>query len=101
MKKTAVWKKITVPYIKTNELIAKLQQLGADITPVKTGIIKPVIIPKFVDKVRSADWIVLQAKWCKIIFYNLDLAGADIRLIANARFAVVGKATEKSLQSIT
>lgn len=97
MKKTAVWKKITVPYIKTNELIAKLQQLGADITPVKTGIIKPVIIPKFVDKVRSADWIVLQAKWCKIIFYNLDLAGADIRLIANARFAVVGKATEKEL----
>ena len=61
-------RKITVPYIKTNELIAKLQQLGADITPVKTGIIKPVIIPKFVDKVRSADWIVLQAKWCKIIF---------------------------------
>ena len=33
----------------------------------------------------------------KSFFYNLDLAGADIRLIANARFAVVGKATEKEL----
>lgn len=82
-------------------MIAKLQQLGADVTPVKTGIINPIIIPEFADKVRSADWIVLQAKWCKIIFYNLDLAGADIRLIANARFAVVGKLQKKSLQSIT
>lgn len=91
-------RKITVPYIKTNELIAKLQQLGADITPVKTGIIKPVIIPKFVDKVRSADWIVFTSKnGVRTFFYNLELAGADIRLIANARFAVVGKATEKEL----
>ena len=39
-------RKITVPYIKTNELIAKLQQLGADVTPVKTGIINPIIIPE-------------------------------------------------------
>lgn len=91
-------RKITAPYIKTNELIAKLQQLGADITPVKTGIIKPVIIPKFVDKVRSADWIVFTSKnGVRSFFYNLELAGADIRLIANARFAVVGKATEKEL----
>ena len=91
-------RKITVPYIKTNELIAKLQQLGADITPVKTGIIKPVIIPKFVDKVRSADWIVFTSKnGVRSFFYNLELAGADIRLIASARFAVVGKATEKEL----
>lgn len=91
-------RKITVPYIKTNELIAKLQQLGADITPVKTGIIKPVIIPKFVDKVKSADWIVFTSKnGVRSFFYNLELAGADIRLIANARFAVVGKATEKEL----
>ena len=91
-------RKITVPYIKTNELIAKLQQLGADITPGKTGIIKPVIIPKFVDKVRSADWIVFTSKnGVRSFFYNLELAGADIRLIANARFAVVGKATEKEL----
>lgn len=91
-------RKITVPYIKTNELIAKLQQLGADITPVKTGIIKPVMIPKFVDKVRSADWIVFTSKnGVRSFFYNLELAGADIRLIANARFAVVGKATEKEL----
>lgn len=91
-------RKITVPYIKTNELIAKLQQLGADITPVKTGIIKPVIIPKFVDKVRPADWIVFTSKnGVRSFFYNLELAGADIRLIANARFAVVGKATEKEL----
>ena len=79
-------------------MIAKLQQLGADITPVKTGIIKPVIIPKFVDKVRSADWIVFTSKnGVRSFFYNLELAGADIRLIANARFAVVGKATEKEL----
>lgn len=91
-------RKITVPYIKTNELIAKLQQLGADVTPVKTGIIKPVIIPEFADKVRSADWIVFTSKnGVRSFFYNLDLAGADIRLIANARFAVVGKATEKEL----
>ncbi len=84
--------------IKTNELIAKLQQLGADVTPVKTGIIKPVIIPGFADKVRSADWIVFTSKnGVRSFFYNLDLAGADIRLIANARFAVVGKATEKEL----
>ena len=95
-------RKITVPYIETmagtNKLISKLQQLGADITPVKTGIIKPIIIPGFADKVRSADWIVFTSKnGVRSFFYNLDLAGADIRLIANARFAVVGKATEKEL----
>ena len=84
--------------IKTNELIAKLHQLGADVTPVKTGIIKPVIIPEFADKVRSADWIVFTSKnGVRSFFYNLELAGADIRLIASARFAVVGKATEKEL----
>lgn len=95
-------RKITVPYIETmagtNELISKLQQLGADVTPVKTGIIKPIIIPEFADKVRSADWIVFTSKnGVGSFFYNLELAGADIRLIANARFAVVGKATEKEL----
>lgn len=95
-------RKITVPYIETmagtNELISKLQQLGADVTPVKTGIIKSIIIPEFADKVRSADWIVFTSKnGVKSFFYNLNLAGADIRLIANARFAVVGKATEKEL----
>lgn len=95
-------RKITVPYIesmpRTNELIEKLQQLGADITPVKTGIIKPIIIPDFINKIKSADWILFTSKnGVKSFFYNLDLAGADIRLIANARFAVVGKATEKEL----
>lgn len=91
-------RKITVPYIKTNELISKLQQLGADVTPVKTGIINPIIIPEFADKVRSADWIVFTSKnGVRSFFYNLDLAGTDIRLIASARFAVVGKATEKEL----
>lgn len=95
-------RKITVPYIETmagtNELISKLQQLGADVTPVKTGIINPIIIPGFADKVRSADWIVFTSKnGVRSFFYNLNLAGADIRLIANARFAVVGKATEKEL----
>lgn len=103
-------RKITVPYIeampekmeavniKTNELIEKLQQLGADVTPVKTGIIKPIIIPDFINKIKSADWILFTSKnGVKSFFYNLDLAGADIRLIANARFAVVGKATEKEL----
>lgn len=95
-------RKITVPYIEsmpgTNELIEKLQQLGADVTPVKTGIIKPIIIPDFINKIKSADWILFTSKnGVKSFFYNLDLAGADIRLIANARFAVVGKATEKEL----
>lgn len=95
-------RKITVPYIETmagtNKLISKLQQLGADITPVKTGIIKPIIIPDFINKIKSADWIVFTSKnGVRSFFYNLDLAGADIRLIANARFAVVGKATEKEL----
>ena len=95
-------RKITVPYIETmagtNELISKLQQLGADVTPVKTGIIKPIIIPDFINKIKSADWILFTSKnGVKSFFYNLDLAGADIRLIANARFAAVGKATEKEL----
>ncbi len=114
-------RKITVPYIETmpenmeaeasytalknsnvntgvNELITKLQQLGADVTPIKTGIIKPVIIPEFVDKVRSADWILFTSKnGVRSFFYNLDKVGADIRLIANAKFAVVGKATAQEL----
>ena len=95
-------RKITVPYIEamsgTNELIEKLQQLGADVTPVKTGIIKPIIISDFINKIKSADWILFTSKnGVRSFFYNLDLAGADIRLIANARFAVVGKATEKEL----
>lgn len=84
--------------IGTNGLVIRLQQLGVDVTPVKTGIIKPVIIPEFADKVRAADWIVFTSKnGVRSFFYNLDLAGADIRLIASARFAVVGKATEKEL----
>lgn len=95
-------RKITVPYIKTmagtNELISKLQQLGADVTPVKIGIIKPIIISDFINKIQSADWILFTSKnGVRSFFYNLDLAGADIRLIANARLAVVGKATEKEL----
>lgn len=95
-------RKITVPYIEampgTNELIEKLQQLGADVTPVKTGIIKPIIISDFINKIKSADWILFTSKnGVRSFLYNLDLAGADIRLIANARFAVVGKATEKEL----
>ena len=57
---------------------------------VKTGIINPIIIPEFADKVRSADWIVFTSKnGVRSFFYNLDLAGADIRLIASARFAAV------------
>lgn len=101
-KRSLFGRKITVPYIETmagtNELISKLQQLGADVTPVKTGIIKPIIIPDFINKIKSADWILFTSKnGVKSFFYNLDLAGADIRLIANARFAVVGKATEKEL----
>lgn len=114
-------RKITVPYIepmpenmeaeasytalknsnvntRINELITRLQQLGADVTPIKTGIIKPVIIPGFADKVRSADWILFTSKnGVRSFFYNLHLAGADIRLIANAKFAVVGKATAQEL----
>ena len=120
-------RKITVPYIETmpenmeteddrrksesctalkngnintgiNGLITKLQQLGADVTPIKTGIIKPVIIPEFADKVRSADWIVFTSKnGVRSFFYNLDHAGADIRLIANTKFGVVGKATAQEL----
>ncbi len=81
-----------------NELITKLQQLGADVTPIKTGIIKPVIIPEFVDKVRTADWILFTSKnGVRSFFYNLDLAVADIRLIANVKFGVVGKATAQEL----
>ena len=77
-------------------MIAKLQQLGADVTPVKIGIIKPIIIPDFANKVRSADWIVFTSNnGVRSFFYNLELTGADIRLIANARVAVVGKATQK------
>ncbi len=104
-------RKITVPYIETmpenmeeninigtNELITRLQQLGADVTPIKTGTIKPVIIPEFADKVRSADWILFTSKnGVRSFFYNLHLAGADIRLIANAKFAVVGKVTAQEL----
>ena len=95
-------RKITVPYIEAmtekKELITGLQQLGADVTPVKTGIIQPIIIPDFINKIKLADWILFTSKnGVKSFFYNLDLAGADIRLIANARFAVVGKATEKEL----
>ena len=81
-----------------NGLITKLQQLGADVTPIKTGIIKPVIIPGFADKVRSAGWILFTSKnGVRSFFYNLDKAGADIRLIANAKFGVVGKATAQEL----
>ena len=92
-------RKITVPYIKTNELIAKLQQLGADITPVKTGIINPIIIPKFADKVRSADWIVFTSKnGVKTFFYNLNKSKADIRILCGCQFGVVGSATAAELR---
>ncbi|WP_455720439.1 uroporphyrinogen-III C-methyltransferase [Agathobacter sp.] len=84
--------------IGTNELVIRLQQLGADVTPIKTGTIKSVIIPEFINKVSSADWILFTSKnGVRSFFYNLEQSGADIRLIANAKFGVVGKATAQEL----
>ena len=77
-------------------MIAKLQQLGADVTPVKTGIIKPVIIPKFVDKVRSADWIVFTSKnGVRSFFYNLELAGGRHQAYSKCKVCSGGKSYRK------
>ena len=109
-------RKIIVPYIEAmsetigkttsldyidngnNELITRLQQIGADVMPVKTGVIKPIIIPDFVDIVKSADWILFTSKnGVRSFFYNMEQADADIRLAADAKFGVVGNTTAQEL----
>ena len=69
-------KKIIVPYIqsvdkyidmpysrgKQNPLIEKLSGLGADVTAVITGKIKPIIITDFQDKIKTSDWILFTSK---------------------------------------
>ena len=79
------------------------------IEPVVKGWTKPITIARHaygdiykateyrVKEEGKAELVFTSKNGVRSFFYNLDLAGADIRLIANARFAVVGKATEKEL----
>lgn len=100
-------RQITVPYIEAmdavgtlegNELIGKLKALGAEAKAVKTGRIKPLLIPDFIDKITEADWILFTSKnGVRAFFYNLENLGADIRHIGQAKFGVVGQATAGEL----
>ncbi len=102
-------RKIALPYIESmeamgtlesNDLIAKLQNLGAEVKAIKTGRIKSILIPDFVEKIKEADWILFTSKnGVRAFFYNLENAKADIRGIGGAKFGVVGKATARELEA--
>lgn len=108
-------RKILVPYIEamgtmgawgateamgSNELISSLQKLGAKVEAIKTGKITPILIPDFKETITEADWILFTSKnGVRSFFYNLEMAGADIRAIGRAKFGVVGKATAKELEA--
>lgn len=106
-------KKIIVPYIqsvdkymdmpysrgKQSPLIEKLSELGADVTAVITGKIKPIIITDFQDKIKASDWILFTSKnGVKTFFYNLNKSKADIRILCGCQFGVVGSATAAELR---
>ena len=106
-------KKIIVPYIqsvdkyidmpyssgKQSPLIEKLSELGADVTAVITGKIKPIIITDFQNKIKTSDWILFTSKnGVKTFFYNLNKSKADIRILCGCQFGVVGSATAAELR---
>lgn len=106
-------RKIIVPYIepvdkyidlpeacgKQNPLIEKLVELGADVTGVLTGKIKSVIVPDFENEIKDRDWILFTSKnGVKTFFYNLEKSNADIRILCDCKFAVVGNATAAELK---
>ena len=105
-------RRIFVPYIEamgtggasealgSNELISSLQKLGAKVDAIKTGKINPILISDFKETITEADWILFTSKnGVRSFFYNLEMAGADIRAIGRAKFGVVGKATAKELEA--
>lgn len=105
-------RRIFVPYIeamgaggateamRSNELISNLQELGAKVEAIKTGKITPILIPDFKETITEADWILFTSKnGVRSFFYNMEMAGADIRAIGRAKFGVVGKATAKELEA--
>ncbi len=105
-------RRIFVPYIEamgawgateamgSNELISSLQKLGAKVEAIKTGKITPILISDFKETITEADWILFTSKnGVRSFFYNMEMAGADIRAIGRAKFGVVGKATAKELEA--
>ncbi len=99
-------RKISVPYIEpmdgsdTNTLIKDLRKLGAEVKVIKTGRIKPILISDFARKISGVDWILFTSKnGVRAFFYNMDKSAADIRLLGNIKFGVVGKSTAKELEA--
>ncbi len=105
-------RRIFVPYIEamgawgateamgSNELISSLQKLGAKVEAIKIGKITPILISDFKETITEADWILFTSKnGVRSFFYNMEMAGADIRAIGRAKFGVVGKATAKELEA--
>ncbi len=102
-------RKITVPYIEPmeggradtfggNALIENLKQLGAEVKAIKTGRIRPILISDFAKRMSEVDWILFTSKnGVRSFFYNLQVAGVDIRLVAKVKFGVVGQATAREL----
>ncbi len=99
-------RKISVPYIEpmggsdTNALITDLRKLGAEVKVIKTGRIKPILISDFARKISEVDWILFTSKnGVRAFFYNMEKSSADIRLLGNIKFGVVGKSTAKELEA--
>ena len=86
----------------SNELEARLEELGAEVISYISGHIIPKKVDvSFLEKASESDVIVFtSANGVKSFFYNLfEGARKDIRYIPNCHFAVVGKKTYDTLAS--
>jgi len=85
-----------------SELERELREKGADIASVKVGAIVPVAIEKdtFLNALQS-DWIVFTSQnGVNTFLWNLKENGLDLRQIAYAKIAVVGKKTAEALERV-
>lgn len=85
-----------------SELESELRERGADIISVKIGSIVPVAISKevFLETLQS-DWIVFTSQnGVNAFLWNLKNHDLDIRAIAHAKIAVVGKKTGAALERV-
>ncbi|MBQ7469869.1 MAG: uroporphyrinogen-III C-methyltransferase [Pseudobutyrivibrio sp.] len=85
---------------KPNELKEKLIKNGAEVVAVKSGAISPIKFDfSFLSKAKKGDYLVFTSpNGVKSFFWNLyEVAGEDIRAIADYKFACIGKKTADSL----
>lgn len=85
-----------------NRLIALLREKGAEVTGMKIGKIIPARVEFERGYIEQINWLIFtSANGVYSFMYNLEQNGLDIRSMANARIAVVGKKTAAVLKEFS